>query len=110
MKKFVYTIAILTSLMLLSSCEEQNEDLVQEINKNGSVQLDINIEHVPNDTTKDVVKGVYNCWKNGKIYNSYIVVDTIPSLGSDYAEIEDDNENVKKVKFQKEYELYINVK
>ncbi len=94
---------------IATSCTTENEDLVKECPKNGSIEVQMSTNHINKD--KDLLTCTYKVWKNGKIEKSIIITDTISGLGEIKAESEEDeNGNVKSIMVPKDYEFYVTVK
>lgn len=104
MKKLLFIIFISSSLFF--SCEEQNEDIVQDINKDGSIETIVTVKHEKN---YDVLITTHKIWVSNILDKTIIDQDTIPSLGETTQEGEDENGNTEMITVPKDYEFYITV-
>ncbi len=108
MKKNRQVIVYLLFGLILSSCNNESEDgLVQTPNKNGSVEMKIEVIH---QNGIDVIKTTKDVWVKNNQINSFVNFDTIPSLGDTTEVLEDEDGNTKTINVPKDYELYITVK
>jgi hypothetical protein len=98
----------LTSFIFSSCKDEKNEDLTQTVNKNGSVETSVTVQHL--DSLNDVLVTKHAVWYKGAIHNTFEHSDTIPVLGSEKAVLEDNYGYDKNVEAKKEYEIFITVK
>ena len=98
----------LTSFIFSSCKDEKNEDLTQTVNKNGSVETSVTVEHL--DSLNDLLVTRHALWYKGAIYKTFEHRDTIPALGSEKAVVEDSYGYDKNVEAKKEYEIFITVK
>jgi hypothetical protein len=92
--------------LVLFSCEPSNEDLVQKVPTDGSIEC--TVETINKDTVT-VLYTKYKFWKLG-IQREKCYVDTLPSLGNTTEVGEDQNGNEKTFIVPKNYEVYITVK
>lgn len=97
-------IAIMALGLVMSNCSEKNEDVVNDVNKEGAVETEMTIEHV-NDQN-DIVITKHKIWSKGVMTKEVVYKDTVPSLG----EYEEENEEGVMVKGKKEYEIYFTAK
>lgn len=102
MKKLLF----LVSILLLTSCESQNEDVVQTIDKSGAIEVEMTTKHCGD---KDVLVTLQRVWVSKTYYTTFYHIDTIPSLGQIQTDGTDANGNDVKVTVQKDYEFYISV-
>jgi hypothetical protein len=102
---------VLTTLLLVtiaSSCSEKSEeDLVQTPNKNGAVEMKIEVLH---QNGIDVIKTTKDVWVKNQLTRSFVNFDTVPSLGDTSDIFEDNDGHTKVVNVPKDYEIYITVK
>lgn len=105
MKKFKYCL-LLTGMLSLTACEEVKEDEVENVNKKGSVETQLSVEHIEN---ADVLITRHKIWKDDKLFKEIIKKDTIPSLGDTLVGGEDNDGNSHIVKTKKDYEFFITV-
>jgi hypothetical protein len=109
MKKYITTSLLLAVTILVTSCgEDKNEDLVNEVNKNGSIETSVSVNHL--DSTHDLLVTKHIVWTNGTTSKTIINNDTIPALGSTMVEAEDEKGDVKNAMVKKGYEIFITVK
>jgi hypothetical protein len=108
MKKNRHVLAFLLLFTIASSCsQESEEDLVQTPNKNGSVEMKIEVLH---QNGIDVIKTTKDVWVKNNLINSFVNFDTVPSLGDTTEIIEEADGNTKAINVPKDYEIYITVK
>ncbi len=103
MKKIIF-VSVISLLLFSCSSDEQDEDVVNNVPKDGAVESTIKVEHL-NDSL-DILVTDYKIWKNGNTIKSGQLNDTIPSLG--FKEVYDENNNKKTVKI--DYDVFISVK
>ena len=108
MKHTFFAATIVATGILLSSCDEKNEDITQDINKNGSIESAITIEHA--DSLHDVLITKHNVWTNGAISKSIVYRDTVLALGQMTTDAENKEGETQKVAVKKDYEIFITVK
>lgn len=107
--KIILTGVFLSATIIFSSCEdEKNEDLTQSVNKNGSVETSVTVEHL--DSLNDILVTKHAVWFKGSIYKTFEHRDTVPALGLEKTDVKDDFGNDKNVEAKKEYEIFITVK
>lgn len=110
MKKTILLCAIAA---MFSACgPEQNEDVVQQPDKNGSIETIVAVTH---GTNCDVLTTTHKVWVKGVLDKTITTSDTLKSLGNTVEEAtseedDDGNVNTKNVVVPKDYELYITVK
>ncbi len=102
-----YLSIIILAAISLSSCSEENEDLVKEPNKDGAIETVINVAH---ENGFDILKTTHKVWLKGAIDKELVTSDTLKSLGTEAKDVEDENGDEKNVIAPKDYELYITVK
>lgn len=103
MKKILLLVGLTGFLM---SCE-QNEDIVQTPQKDGSIETSLSTKRVNN---LDILTIEYKVWVKGKIDKKFTKIDTLSSLGTTKEEGEDKDGNLKEIVLPKDYEIYITVK
>ncbi len=109
MKKYITTSLLLVAIIMLASCKEDEEkDLVNEVNKNGSIETSVSVNHL--DSTHDLLVTKHTVWTNGSTSKTIVNNDTIPALGSAMIEAEDEKGKAKKVMAKKAYEIFITIK
>lgn len=101
MNKIVYGLA---AVLLLTSCkEEQNEDIVQQPNKDGSIETVLSVTHAD---SFDILTTTHKVWVKGNLSKTMITSDTLSALGMEKVEKNDKGPTERK----KDYEIYITVK
>lgn len=108
MKPIVLVILASALLMMVSCDKEPNEDITHEINKNGSVESDISVQHL--DSTHDVLITKHQVWVNSNQSKIIEYRDTIPALGIEKTSAENEDGDKKEVAVKKDYEVFITVK
>ena len=109
MKLLFFAATMLASSILITSCsDEKNEDITQEINKNGSIESSITVEHL--DSLYDVLITKHNVWTNGATNKSIVYRDTVIALGQTNTTAENSSGEKQNVAVKKDYEIFITVK
>lgn len=104
MNKIVYG---LVALLLLAGCkEEQNEDIVQQPNKDGSIETVLSVTHAD---SFDILTTTHKVWVRGNLAKTMVTSDTLSALGMEKVETDDNGQTEMKEK-KKDYEIYITVK
>ena len=98
----------LVATFLFIACEEKNEDVTHELNKNGSIETSVSVEHI-NDSN-DVLVTKHIVWKNNAEFKTINNRDTIPALGIENTEAENEDGDTKNISVKKDYEIFITVK
>ncbi len=98
---------VLLLTLLFASCERKNEDIVNEPNKDGSIETVVSVKH---EKDFDVLTTTHKIWVKNQLDKTIINVDTLKSLGTTVAEGEDESGNTQKAVVKKDYEFYITVK
>lgn len=98
---------ILISFLFASCDENKNEDIVNEPNKDGSIETVVSVKH---EKDFDILTTTHKIWVKNNLDKTLIKVDTLKSLGTTLAEGEDEDGNTKKSVVKKDYEFYITVK
>lgn len=103
------TIYLLAAVLLLGSCgkEESNEDVVEQPNKDGSIETIINVTHAD---SVDLLTTTHKVWVKGALSKTIVTTDTLKSLGMEPVETNEDNNTSGKKEKRKDYEIYITVK
>jgi hypothetical protein len=108
-KKYITTTLLLATIICTTSCEdEEQKDLVNEVNKNGSIETSVSVNHL--DSTHDLLVTKHIVWTNGSTSKTIINNDTIPALGSAMVEAADEKGDAKNAIVKKGYEIFITVK
>ena len=109
MKK-LFTIIILniSTIALISCREEKQEDLTNEVNKNGSVESSVTVDHL--DSINDILITKHAVWVKGNKMKDIEHRDTVPALGIENTTAENSEGDTKSVAVKKDYEIFITVK
>jgi hypothetical protein len=110
MKPIVLAILGGAALLLLFSCDDkkQNEDITQTVNKNGSVETAVQVEHL--DSLHDILITTHKIWAQNQEVKTILYRDTLPSLGTEQKSAENAEGDTKNIQAKKEYEIFITVK
>ncbi|PIF43618.1 hypothetical protein CLU96_0529 [Chryseobacterium sp. 52] len=92
--------------MAFTACKKEKEDEVNNVNKKGSVETVLSVEHVGSE---DILITKHRIWKDNNLFKEIIKKDTIPSLGDTLVGGEDSNGSEQIVKTKKDYEFFITV-
>ncbi len=105
-KKFLLVFSLMAAL---AGCDEEAppEDVVKEPSKEASVETQVATSH---GEGFDLVTTTQKIWLQNNIVKTFTHTDTIPSLGRERREIEDENGNTKDTMVAKEYEIYLTAK
>lgn len=106
MNKLRLLLVIVASALTFQACN--NEDKVKNVSKDGSIETSITVDHLSDSL--DVLISTNLVWKHNRLVKTIVHADTIPSLGIDMEEAENDNGEIRTVLIKKDYELYITVK
>ncbi|MEI7676031.1 MAG: hypothetical protein WCJ03_04560 [Bacteroidales bacterium] len=106
MRKVSLFLSMTISALAFQACE--NDDKVKEVSKNGSIETSISVDHF-NDSL-DILVSTNKVWVHNALVKTTVHADTVPSLGIDMEEAENDNGDLQNVALKKDYELYITVK
>lgn len=99
---------IFSSIILLTACKEDNEDITHELNKDGAIETSVSVEHI--DTNSDVLITKHIIWNHSKEFKTIYNRDTIPALGTENTNAENSDGDTKPVSIKKDYEIFITVK
>ena len=96
--------------LVLFSCsdKEENEDLTNSVNKNGSVESSITV--TPLDSGYHILTTRHKVWVHDTVFKTIEYRDTLPSLGNEITTAENADGDTKTVNVKKDYEIYITVK
>ena len=109
MKPIVLAILGAAALFFLFSCEDkQNEDITQSVNKSGSIETAVQVEHL--DSLHDVLITSHKVWADNHEVKTIFYRDTLPSLGKINTTAENADGDTKNVHVKKDYEIFITVK
>lgn len=103
MKQILF-IALLPVLGIACGSNNNEEDRLKQIDKQGAVESKISITHLGD--TADLLTTTHTVWKNNVAVKLSVKYDTLPSLGK--TQIADQNDTLKTI--NKDYEIYITVK
>lgn len=105
MKKIkLYLLSV--GIMVFTACEKEKEDEVKDVNKSGSIETVLSVEHLDH---ADILITKHKIWKDRKLFKEIVKKDTIPSLGDTLVGGEDSNGSEHIVKTKKDYEFFITV-
>ena len=110
-KKTPYFLFIALAALSFLSCtdeEKNNEDLTNTVNKNGSVETSVTVQHL--DSFSDLLVTKHKVWHRGNITKDISYSDTIPALGTENKTVESSGGESKNVTAKKDYEIFITVK
>ena len=93
---------------LVSCAEQEKEDLVNTVNKNGSIETSVTVAHL--DSLNDVLTTKHVVWCKGNLFKTIETKDTIPALGMTNVEAENEAGETKSVSIKQPYEIFITVK
>lgn len=106
MNKLRLLLVVIVPALAFQGCN--NEDKVKNVSKNGSIETSITVNHLSDSL--DVLISTNLVWIHNTLVKTTVHADTIPSLGIDMEEAENDNGEIRNVLIKKDYELYITVK
>lgn len=95
-------------LLFVACGDDENEDITQNVNKNGAVETDVHVTHL--DSTHDILTTTHKIWVKNSEYKTVQYSDTLPALGNENTVAENEEGDTKQVDVKKEYEIYITVK
>lgn len=99
---------IFSSLFTLVSCKDEKDDITDVVDKAGSIESAVTVEHLTDST--DVLITKHIIWSKFNLNKEVYYRDTIPALGYTNAEAENEDGDTKNVSVKKDYEVYITVK
>jgi hypothetical protein len=109
MKPIALVILGCAALLFLFSCDKkQNEDITQSVNKNGSVETAVQVDHL--DSLHDILITTHKIWAQNREVKTLVYRDTLPALGIEHATAENAEGETKNVQVKKDYEIFITVK
>jgi hypothetical protein len=91
-----------------SCAENTNEDVTNSVNRAGSVEASVHINHL--DSTNDELVTIHKVWVKQNLFKTVEYHDTIPALGVENKVAENEEGDTKSVSVKKDYEIYITVK
>ena len=93
----------------IGSCEEKKqEDITNEINKNGSVETAVSVTQL--DSANDILVTKHIVWVAGNKFKELEYRDTVPALGMEKKTAENSEGDTKTIDVKKDYEIFITVK
>jgi hypothetical protein len=109
MKKYITTSLLLAAIIFVTSCGDNEEkDLVNEVNKNGSIETSVSVNHL--DSLHDLLVTKHTVWTNGNTSKTIVNNDTIPALGNTNTVAENEEGDTKNINVKKAYEIFITIK
>lgn len=108
MKPIVLAILGAAAILFFFSCKEKNEDITTAVNKNGSVETEVKVEHI--DSAHDVLTTTHIVWVHNNALKTVVYRDTLPSLGMENREAENEKGDTKTIRVKKDYEIFLTVK
>jgi hypothetical protein len=106
MKKILFC---LLATLTFASCDEKepSEDVVQEPNKDGSIETILSVTHAD---SFDILTTTHKVWVKGQLDKTLVKTDTLNSLGMTTEEAEDKDGHKENKAVRKGYEIFITVK
>jgi hypothetical protein len=92
----------------VTSCKDENEDVTNAVNKNGSIETSVQVTHL--DSTHDILTTTHQVWTRQQLVKTVEYRDTLPALGIVNTTAENDEGDTKTVAVPKDYEIFITVK
>ena len=105
---FTLVFTFISAIILVSCAEKKQEDLTNEVNKNGSVESSVTVNHL--DSINDILITKHAVWVKGNKLKDIEHRDTVPSLGQVNTTAENSEGDTKSVSVKKDYEIFITVK
>ena len=105
---FTFSLMVIAVIAFVSCEEKQQEDITNEVNKNGSVESSVTVDHL--DNMNDVLITKHAVWVKGSKIKDIEYRDTVPALGSENKTAENSEGDTKTVEVKKDYEIFITVK
>jgi uncharacterized lipoprotein NlpE involved in copper resistance len=103
-----YSVVIASVVIGIAGCNDKQEDVTDSVNKAGSVETSVHINHL--DSVNDELVTVHKIWVKNNVFKTAEYRDTLPSLGLENTEVENEEGDTKNVRVKKDYEIYITVK
>lgn len=95
--------------LVITGCQQQNEeDKVKEVEKDGSVEMKVEITHL--DSLHDVMKTEKIFWVKGQQEKTIVNLDTVPSLGMTTETVKTSSDEDTTARINKNYKIFITVK
>jgi hypothetical protein len=109
MKPIVLAILGAAAIFFLFSCsDKKNEDITSAINKDGSIESAVQVEHL--NSEKDILITTHKIWVHNNELKTVVYRDTLPSLGNTSKDAENEDGEKKTVQVKKEYEIFLTIK
>ena len=109
MKKIFTIVMTISSAIVFQACkEEKQEDITNEINKNGSVETAVSVTQL--DSANDILITKHTVWVAGNKFKELEYRDTVPALGKETKAVENNEGDKKTIEVKKDYEIFITVK
>ena len=105
---FTFGLTVISIIVFVSCENEKQEDITNEVNKNGSVESSVTVDHI--DNMNDVLITKHAVWVKGNKLKEIEYRDTVPALGSENKTAENSEGDTKTVEVKKDYEIFITVK
>lgn len=100
---------VLFSAIIVLGCEQKTEeDKVKEVDKDGSVEMKVEINHL--DSIQDVMKTEKVYWVKGQAIKTIVDLDTVPALGMTNEVTQNASGEDTTVTIKKNYKIFITVK
>ena len=101
MKPIVLAILAAAAILFLFSCSDKgNKDITNSVNKDGSVETAVVVEHI--DSTRDVLVTTHKIWFRNSEFKNVVYRDTLPSLGMTTKQAENKDGDKKTIQVKKE--------
>lgn len=97
---------LFVGIMALTGCEKEKEDEVNSVDKSGSIETELSVEHLD---SADILITKHKIWKDKKLFKEIVKRDTIPGLGDTLVAGEDNDGNDHTAKTKKDYQFFITV-
>ena len=105
MYKIIYGLLL---VLAFSSCEEEkNEDVVQQPDKDGSIETILSVTHAD---SVDILTTTHKVWVKGNLSKTIVKTDTLSTLGMVSVAAEDKDGHTETKSVKKDYEFFITVK
>ena len=109
MKKIFAIVMTISLAIVFEACkEEKQEDITNEINKNGSVETAVSVTQL--DSANDILITKHTVWVAGNKFKELEYRDTVPALGMEKKTAENSEGDTKTIDVKKDYEIFITVK
>lgn len=100
--------SLLSALVVIGCQQENNEDKVKEVDKDGAVELKVEIKHL--DSARDVMKTEKIFWVKGQQERAVVNLDTVPALGMTTENVKTNSGEDTTATIKKNYKIFITVK